>query len=160
MKGLYFCFSKTSPSILSIYMQAYVRAHLVPMVAPKICCLIWPLNSKKFFFNANSAIWTNSAVGVFFCSLLSKTSLNIYHSIFCAPITKLWKTFVKTLTLSKIQAYRWCLCWIWLYWTNIYQWYFYFHTHWNIHPEVLHTSTLNSMTQLDDDLLFHEIIYF
>ena len=47
---------KNYPSILSIYMQAYFGAHLVPIAVPEECCLMWPLNSKKLLFNINAAI--------------------------------------------------------------------------------------------------------
>ena len=77
-------------------------------------------------------------------------------SIWYAPIKNLWETFVKTLTVSKIQACCLCFYWMRVYWTNIYQWYFY--TNWSIHPEVFYTSTLNCMTKLGNDLLFHKVI--
>ena len=45
VKDLYFCFFKNSPS-----MQAYVGAHLLRMAVTEICCLIWPLNSRRSCF--------------------------------------------------------------------------------------------------------------
>ena len=50
-----------------------------------------------------------------------------------------------------------CLYWIWFYWTNIYRWCFYTHRH--IHWEVFQPSTLKSMTQLGDYLLFYKNIF-
>ena len=55
--------------------HAYGGANLVPMTVPKTCCLILLLNSKKLFFNTNSAIVTKSSVGIQFFSCLSKDSL-------------------------------------------------------------------------------------
>ena len=68
-----------------------------------------------------------------------------------------WKYWLSGFRLQT-QVCRLCFFWRLFYWTNIYQWYF--NIHWNIHPEVFYTSTLNSMTHLADDLLFHKIIYF
>ena len=82
-----------------------------------------------------------------------RVSKILYHNICYMPIAK----HLRILTFSKIQACCLCLYWTWFYWTNIYQWYFY--TYWNIHQEVFHTFTLSSMTQLNDGLLFHEIIH-
>ena len=47
---LFLCFSKNSVSTLSMKIQAYVGAYLVPISVPEICCLIWLLNLKKKFF--------------------------------------------------------------------------------------------------------------
>ena len=42
-----------------------------------------------------------------------------------------------------LSGFLLCLCWIWYYWTKVYHWFY----------------TLNSMTQLDDDWLFHRIMF-
>ena len=42
----YFCVLRKSVSNLSMKIQAYVGANLVPIAVPDICCLTIPLNSK------------------------------------------------------------------------------------------------------------------
>ena len=44
---IYICVSKNSVSNLPIKIQTYVGAHIVPIAAQDISCLIWLLNSKK-----------------------------------------------------------------------------------------------------------------
>ena len=55
--------------------HAYGSANLVPIVVCETCCLILLFNSKKLFFNTNSAILTKSSMGIHFLSCLSKASL-------------------------------------------------------------------------------------
>ena len=73
-KGCNCCVSRKLVSNLSMKRHAYGGANLVPIAVPETC-LILLLNSKKLFFNINSAILTKSSVGIHFLSCLSKVSL-------------------------------------------------------------------------------------
>ena len=67
--GLTISESRKSFSILSINKHAYGGAKLVPMAVPEICWMILVSNSKKLFFNINSAISTKSVDRTFLPAL-------------------------------------------------------------------------------------------
>ena len=58
--------------------RPYGGANLVSIAVPETCCLILLLNSKKLFFNTNSAILTKSPVATDFLSCLSQTLLRAF----------------------------------------------------------------------------------
>ena len=90
---------------------------------------------KKTIFDLNKfqlASWkpafslkTNSFIGGY---------QRFFITVSAARLIKLWKTFMKTLSFHKIQAFNLCFYWISFYWTNIYR---YFCRQRNIHQEVL-----------------------
>ena len=74
---IYLCVSKNSVSSISLKIQAFVGAHLLPIVAPDISRLIWLLNSKKKKKkNVSKKVWHlyKLPVGIFFYSHLTSTS--------------------------------------------------------------------------------------
>ena len=65
---------KRQEFILSINKHAYGGANLVPMAVPEIYRMILVSNSKKLFFDINSAIPTKSVGGIFLSILSSNFS--------------------------------------------------------------------------------------
>ena len=59
---------------------------LVAFAVPKTCCSILLLNSKKLFFNTNSAILTKSSVRIDFLSYLSNASLRAFEPASCGML--------------------------------------------------------------------------
>ena len=80
--GLSLYISKNSVSTSLMKIEAYIGAHVLPIAALVIYCLIWLLNSNKLLFKTNSAICTRSSVGIFsvlICVLVLSEPLVRYY---------------------------------------------------------------------------------
>ena len=84
-KGCNFWVSRKAVSIFYINKQTQGGANLVPIAVLEICCLIYPLYSKKLFFRTKSAILISSLVGMCF-SVLSSTSLRAFNPASCGML--------------------------------------------------------------------------